>query len=33
MLGTGTLAAQESDSIVMKVFRQKGYPFYEDNEV
>ena len=33
MLGTSTLAAQESDSIVMEVFRQKGYPFYEDNEV
>lgn len=24
---------QDSDSIVMEIFRQKGLPFYEDNEV
>ena len=33
LLAASGLAAQESDSIVMSVFRQKGFPFYEDNEV
>lgn len=27
------LWAQDSDSTVMRIFRQKGFPFYEDNEV
>lgn len=27
------LRAQESDSIVMEAFKQKGFPFYMDNEV
>ncbi len=33
LLGTMRLMAQGSDSIVREIFRQKGFPFYEDNEV
>lgn len=33
LLAGNGLTAQESDSIVMRVFRQRGFPFYEDNEV
>lgn len=32
-LGCMSLLAQGSDSIVREIFRQKGYPFYTDNEV
>ena len=33
LLGCMSLLAQGSDSIVKEIFRQKGYPFYSDNEV
>ncbi len=33
LLMPACLAAQDSDSTVMRIFRQKGFPFYEDNEV